>query len=121
MKNSPPGMAPFERQGEIAVPIAVEMHSERFQIFHRPHCFAAQNLGGGDPDHASAGGDRVGQMPLRAVVVCDRGGEAALGPIARGLSQGGRGHERDPDTCATCAQSGVQAGGSSADDTNRSF
>ena len=78
----------LEAQGQPAGAVGVEGHAELGEILHRRRGLVAEHSGGRLAHRAAPGGERVGQVALGAVVVGQRRGEPALGPVAGGAGQG---------------------------------
>jgi hypothetical protein len=77
------GMPSLEPEGEPAVAVGVEADPERGEILDDSGCFVAEDPRRRFADGSAAGDDRVAQVQLGSVVGSERGGQAALGPVAR--------------------------------------
>ncbi len=109
-----PRVTALEPEREAAVAVGVEANAEPGEVGDRVGRLLAQHARRRLANGVAAGRDRVEQVALGAVVGRHRGGEAALGPPARGLGERRRGHERDARTCARGAHGRVQPGGAGA-------
>ncbi len=114
-------MAALKTEREAAIGIAVEGHSQLLQVGDRRGGFSAKHLRRRASYRAAPGRDRVREMTLRRIVVGDRGGQASLGPVGRGLGKR-RGRDEDdgrPLTRGTDRR--VEAGRATTDDGNLGF
>ena len=75
----------------------------------------AQHAGGLGAAAVAPGRERVGLVELGRVVVGQGSGDAALGPVARGLGQRRARHEHHPGALARGGEGGVEPGGAGAD------
>ena len=106
----PRGRARARRGGRrrSATPSALEVaHRGRRLVAQHPHRARGAS--------AAAGGDRVVEVALGRVVVGERGGDPALGPVAGGLGERRARDEHHAGALARGDERGVEAGGAGAD------
>ena len=103
-------MAALEPERQLAVGLAVELDPALLELSH-----LAGRLADEDLDHRGAAGpapgaDRVLGVELGRVVVAERRGEPALGPVARALGERLARDERDARTSLGGGQRRMQTG-----------
>ena len=96
--------------------VGVEAHAESLEVVEARGRLVAQHLGGAAAHEAAAGGERVLEVLAGRVLDRERGGEAALRPVGRGLGERPGGDEGHPRALGGGAQRGEEAGGTGADD-----
>jgi len=111
----------FEAEGETTIGIPVEGHPQIQEVINCWWSFLAQDPRRGLSDRASAGRDRVGEVALRRIVVADRRGQSSLGPVGRGLGQGGGRNEDNSRAGARGTNRRIEAGRATTDDGNLGF
>jgi hypothetical protein len=114
--DAPPGVTALEPQRQLSVGIEVELDAALAQVPHHRRRLGDEGLDSGGATEAAPGGERVGGVLRGRVARLQRGGEAALRPIAGALSERGAGDEADPAALLRRPQSRPEAGGAAADD-----
>ena len=108
--DAPVGVASLEAQGEVAVAVGVEAHPQSLQVAHPAGRLRAQNAHRAGPGRVAPGGQGVGAVTLGRVVVRQRGGDAALGPVGGGLGERRAAHQRHARPLPGSGQRRVEAG-----------
>ena len=113
--DPPRRVTALEAEGQMAAAVRVEAHAQPGQVGDGFGRLLAQDARRGLAHGVTAGGDRVLQVALRAVLRRDRGSQAALSPPARGLGQRRGRDQRDAGPVPGGAHGRVQPGGAGAD------
>jgi hypothetical protein len=106
----------LEGQRQPSLVIEVEDDPAGDQVADQRRRLLYQGVDGRAAAEAAAGGDRVGGVEVGRVVGLERRREAALGPVAGALWQGGAGDDADPGAELGRPQGAPEAGGTAADD-----
>ena len=114
--DAPHRMAALEAEREHAAAVGVEAHAEALEVGDAGGRLVDEHLGGGAANGVAAGGLGVGEVALGGVLDGERGGDAALRPVARRLRERGGRHERDGGVRRGGGQRRVEAGGAGPDD-----
>src|SRR5215210_1242705 len=126
-RDPPPGRAPpgvhyaparvaaLESERESALAVGVEVDPDRFEVVDARGRLFAKRAYCARSRGAAAGGERIGGVELGRVVGRERGGDPALGPVARRGGERRARYERHARAAACGAQGGVEAGGARPD------
>src|SRR6202042_3198309 len=98
MHDPADAVAALQPEREAPMAVGVKPDPQGGEVLHGRGSLLTENARGRFPDGAAAGGDRVGEVTLGAVVCGERGGEPALRPVAGRFGQWGGRHERDLST-----------------------
>ena len=115
--HDPPDRVPtLQAQREPPEAVGVEAYPQRLQVLDARGRLVHEDLRRRVPDQLAPGALGVGEVALRGVVGGERGGEAALRPVAGRLRQWCGGDENDPRALPGGAQRRIQPSRARADD-----